>query len=96
MAKVETMTKAETSKKEKSSSPAKETKPKATTAKPAAASTTKKAAPPGGKKVNPYNVFMKTEIAKVKADDSSLSHRDAFKVAARNWAGSDKNPKNAS
>ena len=32
-----------------------------------------------------YNNFMKVEIAKVKAADSELNHKDAFKKAAGNW-----------
>ena len=32
-----------------------------------------------------YNEFMKTEIANVKAKDSTLSHKEAFSKAAANW-----------
>ena len=42
-----------------------------------------------------YNVFMKAEIAKVKAADPKLEHKEAFKQAAANWATSKSNPKNA-
>ena len=33
-----------------------------------------------------YNWFMKEEIARLKEADSSLSHKEAFKKAADNWA----------
>jgi len=46
------------------------------------------------KKLSPYNTFMKTELAKVKKSHPSLSHKDAFKQAASNWAASSDNPKN--
>ncbi|KAI8340088.1 hypothetical protein BC941DRAFT_419348 [Chlamydoabsidia padenii] len=49
----------------------------------------------GTKKLSPYNKFMKTELPKVKAADSSLNHKEAFKKAAANWATSSENPKNA-
>lgn len=46
------------------------------------------------KKLSPYNVFMKTELAKVKEANAGISHKDAFKMAAGNWAKSSENPKN--
>ncbi|ORX78561.1 hypothetical protein K493DRAFT_321197 [Basidiobolus meristosporus CBS 931.73] len=48
----------------------------------------------GGKKLSPYNKFMKTELPKVKAEDPSISHKDAFKVAAGRWKASAENPAN--
>ncbi|ORZ10873.1 hypothetical protein BCR42DRAFT_422235 [Absidia repens] len=54
---------------------------------------TKKSA--GAKKLSPYNKFMKTELPKVKAAEPSLSHKEAFKKVAANWATSSENPKNA-
>ena len=33
---------------------------------------------------SPYNIFMKTELSKVKKANPNLSHKDAFKVAAQN------------
>ncbi|KAJ3351941.1 histone acetyltransferase 1 [Entophlyctis luteolus] len=42
-----------------------------------------------------YNLFMKTELPDVKAKDPSLSHKDAFKVAANNWKASPLNPANS-
>ncbi|KAJ3222646.1 hypothetical protein HK099_002051 [Clydaea vesicula] len=48
----------------------------------------------GTKSKSPYNVFLKTEIPKLKEENASLSHREAFKLAAKNWATSDANPKN--
>lgn len=42
----------------------------------------------GGEKekraASPYNQFMKSELVKVKKSNPSLSHKDAFKVAAQN------------
>jgi len=32
-----------------------------------------------------YNVFMKSEVARVKAEWPELPHREAFKMAAQNW-----------
>jgi hypothetical protein len=37
------------------------------------------------RKLSPYNIFMKTEIKKVKKDNPKLSHQQAFKKAAGNW-----------
>ncbi|ORX93946.1 hypothetical protein K493DRAFT_315742 [Basidiobolus meristosporus CBS 931.73] len=48
----------------------------------------------GGKKLSPYNRFMKTELAKVKAEDPSLVHKDAFKVVAARWKTAPENPVN--
>ena len=41
-----------------------------------------------------YNLFMKSELAKVKKADPSLDHKAAFTAAAGNWASSKSNPKN--
>ena len=41
-----------------------------------------------------YNVFMKGEVAKVKAEHPELVHRDAFKLAAERWQTSPMNPQN--
>ncbi|KAI8380396.1 hypothetical protein BD560DRAFT_388139 [Blakeslea trispora] len=46
------------------------------------------------KKLSPYNNFMKEELAKIKKDNEGISHKDAFKMAAQNWAKSSDNPKN--
>ncbi|KAJ3147445.1 hypothetical protein HDU86_007995 [Geranomyces michiganensis] len=43
---------------------------------------------------SPYNLFMKTELAKVKEKEPSIAHKDAFKKAAANWASAPENPKN--
>ena len=37
-----------------------------------------------------YNLFMKSEIAKVKSSKPSLSHKEAFSIAAANWSKSKK------
>ena len=41
-----------------------------------------------------YNIFMKSEIAKVKKANPNLEHKEAFKKAAEGWATSKDNPKN--
>ncbi|KAJ2708979.1 hypothetical protein H4R19_004478 [Coemansia spiralis] len=62
--------------------------PKAT--KPKAA---KVAKPKPAKKLSNYNKYMKTELAKVKQDNPSLTHKEAFKLVASNWKSSPENPK---
>jgi len=39
-----------------------------------------------------YNLFMKTEVARIKQENTGLSHKEAFKEAARNWGTSAANP----
>eukprot|EP00321_Phaeocystis_globosa_P010008 CAMPEP_0118813220 /NCGR_PEP_ID=MMETSP1162-20130426/2784_1 /TAXON_ID=33656 /ORGANISM="Phaeocystis Sp, Strain CCMP2710" /LENGTH=205 /DNA_ID=CAMNT_0006742989 /DNA_START=40 /DNA_END=654 /DNA_ORIENTATION=+ len=41
-----------------------------------------------------YNVFMKQEVARVKAQHVEMAHRDAFKMAAERWQASPMNPQN--
>ncbi|CAG8446739.1 12787_t:CDS:2 [Funneliformis caledonium] len=41
-----------------------------------------------------YNIFMKTELPKVKAENPGMDHKEAFKLAASNWKNSADNPKN--
>ncbi|OIR58108.1 MAG: uncharacterized protein A8A55_1126 [Amphiamblys sp. WSBS2006] len=41
-----------------------------------------------------YNFYMKEELARVKAKTPEISHRDAFRKAAENWASATENPKN--
>ncbi|GAB5592991.1 hypothetical protein Unana1_07891 [Umbelopsis nana] len=48
----------------------------------------------GVKKITPYNRFMKTELAKVKAEKPGVAHKEAFKLAATRWKDSPDNPKN--
>ena len=50
------------------------------------------AAPP--RALSAYNVFMKAEVAKVKAEHPQLAHREAFKMAAERWQASPMNPQN--
>ncbi|KAI7858340.1 hypothetical protein BDC45DRAFT_499394 [Circinella umbellata] len=45
------------------------------------------------KKVSPYNKFMKDELAKVKAANPGIAHKEAFKKAAQNWGTAPENPK---
>lgn len=40
----------------------------------------------GTRKQSPYNKFMKIEIKKVKKENPSMDHKDAFKLAASNWS----------
>ncbi|TEB38637.1 hypothetical protein FA13DRAFT_1724558 [Coprinellus micaceus] len=70
------------------------TKAKAVADKPAK----KKTSSGGGgkKKLTAFNLFMKTEMARLKEDEPELSHKDRFKLATSNWKDSDKNPKKAS
>lgn len=55
---------------------------------------TKRKEPKEKRAASPYNIFMKNELAKVKKANPSLNHKEAFKVAAQNWAASSENPKN--
>ncbi|CAG8606981.1 11831_t:CDS:2 [Scutellospora calospora] len=48
----------------------------------------------GAKKLSPYNKYMKTELPKIKAEDNTLNHKEAFKKAAQRWKDSPENPKN--
>ena len=54
----------------------------------------KAAAPKAKRAPSAYNLFMKTELAKVKRADPKLDHKEAFKVAASNWKDSKENPAN--
>ncbi|CAG8557177.1 13101_t:CDS:2 [Ambispora gerdemannii] len=45
---------------------------------------------------NAYNKFMQTELPKVKAENPTLQHKDAFKLVASRWKDSPENPKNNS
>ncbi|KAI8067818.1 hypothetical protein BC940DRAFT_300534 [Gongronella butleri] len=49
-----------------------------------------------GKKGGPsaYNNFMKDHLPKVKKAHPNMSHKDAFKLVAKNWATAPENPKN--
>ncbi|CAG8559595.1 14639_t:CDS:2 [Ambispora leptoticha] len=42
-----------------------------------------------------YNKFMQIEIPKVKTENPTIQHKDAFKLAAGRWKDSPENPKNA-
>lgn len=44
---------------------------------------------------SPYNVFIREEIPRLKAENPAMTHKDAFKAAARNWAGSSLNMRSA-
>ncbi|CAG8518766.1 5265_t:CDS:2 [Ambispora leptoticha] len=48
----------------------------------------------GAKKLTQYNKFMKSELVKVKAENPTVNHKDAFKLVAQRWKESPENPKN--
>ncbi|KAF9978873.1 hypothetical protein BGZ73_008874 [Actinomortierella ambigua] len=50
----------------------------------------------GGKKLSPYNKFMKDQLSKVKAEKPNLSHKEAFKEVAAMWKTAKENPANSS
>ena len=56
-----------------------------------------KTAKRGGRKLSPFNIFMKKELARLKQLTPGLDHKVAFKQAAQNWKGKSsstaKNPK---
>ena len=41
---------------------------------------------PGEKKLSAYNLFIQTELKRLKEADKSLSHQAAFKQATVNWS----------
>jgi acyl carrier protein len=49
----------------------------------------------GGKKVSPYNQYMKDELPKIKASSPRMSHKEAFKKVAAMWKASPANPNRA-
>ncbi|EAU92606.1 hypothetical protein CC1G_06617 [Coprinopsis cinerea okayama7 len=69
------------------------TKAKGSAEKPA-----KRARSTGGgkKKLTAFNLFMKTEMARLKETEPDMTHKDRFKQATENWKNSPKNPKNSS
>ncbi|ORY96562.1 hypothetical protein BCR43DRAFT_524632 [Syncephalastrum racemosum] len=46
------------------------------------------------RKMTAYNLYMKTQVPKVKTENPELSHKEAFKLAASSWSTSPDNPKN--
>ncbi|KAI9103216.1 hypothetical protein DFS34DRAFT_607861 [Phlyctochytrium arcticum] len=46
----------------------------------------------GKRGASPYNLFMKTELGKVKADNPGMPHKEAFKTAASHWKNAPENP----
>lgn len=47
----------------------------------------------GKKKLSVFNKFMQTEMARLKADQPEMGHRERFKLAADNWKTAEENPK---
>ena len=76
----------------KKAAPAKKTIAKKSPAKkaPAKKSAAKKSAGKKEEKVkrapSAYNLFMKSELAKVKKANPKLDHKGAFTIAAQNWS----------
>ncbi|KAJ1899672.1 hypothetical protein GGI03_002527 [Coemansia sp. RSA 2337] len=50
----------------------------------------------GGKATSPYSAFFQRELKKIKLENPSIAHKDAFKQAGLNWRTSPENPKNQS
>ncbi|KAJ2682588.1 hypothetical protein IWW39_005932 [Coemansia spiralis] len=51
----------------------------------------------GGKaSASPYSAFFQRELKKIKQENPSIAHKDAFKQAGLNWRTSPENPKNQS
>ncbi|RKP24805.1 hypothetical protein SYNPS1DRAFT_10065, partial [Syncephalis pseudoplumigaleata] len=48
------------------------------------------------RRLSPYNLYMKNELARIKSEHPDTNHREAFKMAATNWKQSPDNPKNTS
>ncbi|KAG8745496.1 hypothetical protein FRC10_007843 [Ceratobasidium sp. 414] len=57
-------------------------------------SSTSAAAGGAKKKSSPYNIYMKSELAKLKEKHPDMSHKERFKLAATSWAQAPENPKN--
>ncbi|KAJ3039948.1 hypothetical protein HDV00_011614 [Rhizophlyctis rosea] len=66
--------------------------PKAAKAETTKAPAKKTAGTAGKKGTSPYNLFMKTELPKVKAANPGIAHKEAFKMAAGNWKNAPENP----
>jgi len=47
-----------------------------------------------GRRPSPYNIYMAQELARVKAAQPNLTHKEAFTVVAAGWKDSKENPKN--
>ena len=47
----------------------------------------------GKKRLTPFNKFMKTEMARLKDDEPTISHQERFKMATQNWRTAAANPK---
>ncbi|KAJ3126535.1 hypothetical protein HK098_007435 [Nowakowskiella sp. JEL0407] len=45
------------------------------------------------KKVTAYNVFLASELKRVKEANPTMTHKEAFKQAASNWKVAPENPK---
>ncbi|PIA19488.1 hypothetical protein COEREDRAFT_36951, partial [Coemansia reversa NRRL 1564] len=43
---------------------------------------------------SPYHVFFQKELKRIKTENPTMSHKDAFKQAGLSWRTSPQNPKN--
>ncbi|PFH52294.1 hypothetical protein AMATHDRAFT_140446, partial [Amanita thiersii Skay4041] len=50
----------------------------------------------GRRKLSPFNKFMQTEMARLKADQPDMTHKERFKLATENWKTAKENPKRIS
>jgi YABBY protein len=46
----------------------------------------------GGKKVSPYNRYMKEQLAVLKAEKPDMPHQERFKLVAQRWKTAKENP----
>jgi YABBY protein len=72
---------------------AKEAAPKAAVSKTDTSSKAGKKKSTGGKKVSPYNRFMKEQLAVLKTEKPDLPHQERFKLVAQRWKTAKENPK---
>jgi YABBY protein len=72
---------------------AKEAAAKASVAKSDTSSKAGKKKSSGGKKISPYNRFMKDQLAVLKAEKPDLPHQERFKLVAQRWKTAKENPK---
>ncbi|KAH7106794.1 hypothetical protein BKA62DRAFT_685117 [Auriculariales sp. MPI-PUGE-AT-0066] len=56
---------------------------------------TEKSTGGSGKKLTPYNRFIRQELQRLKAANPSSTHAERFKLAASNWKNSPDNKKSA-
>eukprot|EP00170_Pyropia_yezoensis_P004619 contig_18840_g4632 len=45
--------------------------------------------------LSPYNYYMRAHVSRIKAEQPTLPHKDAFRLVAAMWATAPENPKSA-